>query len=205
MSSSVLGSAGISRQVVIASAMGMLLAVSSIAQAQTTSVVKPDVLVQDRQPGQAAAQQPDPKDTFVANGTQGMILVFVKPDKAADFEAVMAKIKDAMAMPDKADDPNATPDAAKAAADLKAKRAQWRKQAAGWSVLKVAEPNSNGTLTYIWNLDPAVAGTKYDPTDILYSSLDRAEADVLFGKLSGALAGANKWTITKLVDMKSGG
>lgn len=207
MSSSGCGSAVTGRRVFVAVSLAAVLAVAAVAQAQTSNPAKPGQAqqVQDRQPGQdVSAQKPAVDPRFVGSGNRGMILVFIKPDKTADFEAVMTKIKEAIAMPDKADDPNATADAAKAAAELKTRRAQWRKQAEGWSVLKVAEP-MGGNVTYIWNLDPAVDGASYNPTDILYDILPREEADVFYGKLAGALANLTKWTITKLVDMKAGG
>jgi hypothetical protein len=184
MSSSVYTSARFRRQVVTVTAVGMLMAAGLAGHAQTPA-------------GQAPAIDP----RFVGAGDRTMILVLVKPDKAADFEAVMAKIKEGIAKPDKADDPNATPEAAKAAAEGKVKRAQWRKMAEGWSVLKVAEP-MGGNATYIWNLNPAIDGADYDPTKIIYETFDRAEADALYGKLGGALAGVQKWTVTKLMDIK---
>jgi hypothetical protein len=183
MSSSVYASARFRRQVVTVSAVGMLLAASLAGHAQT------------------AAQAPAVDPRFVGAGERTMIIVLVKPDKTADFEAVMAKLKEAIAKPDKADDPNATPDAAKAAAELKTKHAQWRKMAEGWTVLKVAEAMA-GNATYIWNLNPAVDGADYEPTKIMYDLLERADADVQYTKLAGCLGGVQKWTVTKLMDIK---
>ena len=183
MSSSGLGSALFGRRVVAVSALGMLLAIGSVGHAQTP----------------AAPAAPDQR--FIGSGERGMIIIFVKPDKTADFEAVMAKLKEAIATPDKPDDPAATPEAAKAAAELKARKAKWRKQAEGWSVLKVAEP-MGANATYVWSLNPAVDGGDYNPTPILYDNFPYDDAQALFGKLGGTLAGIQKWTVTKLLDMK---
>jgi hypothetical protein len=171
--------------VFVALSLAVTLAVAAVAHAQTP------------------AAPPDPKSPLVANGPMTFMLVIVKADKTADFEEVMAKVKEGLAKIDGLDACKGAPDD-KQGCIQPAQKETWKKQAAGWSVLKVAEPNQQG-VTYIWVLDPAESGTMYDPTSILYAAFPPDDAKVLYDKLSGALAGVTKWTLTKVLTMKSGG
>src|SRR5262245_47239471 len=67
--------------------------------------------------GQAATQQTTPKRVFGADA--GLVLNFIKPDKTADFEAVIAKLKEALQKSDKP---------------------ERKQQAASWKVFKGVEP-----------------------------------------------------------------
>src|SRR5678816_3309262 len=73
----------------------------------------------------AFAQQAPQKLTF--DGDAVVWMVTVKPDKTADFEAVIAALKDALS---KADNPEA------------------KQQAAGWKIVKGAKPQPDGTIVY---------------------------------------------------------
>ncbi len=57
-----------------------------------------------------------------------MLTFYIKADKAADFEKVMAKLHDALANSDKP---------------------ERKQQAAGWKLYKAADPGPNGTVIYI--------------------------------------------------------
>jgi hypothetical protein len=75
-----------------------------------------------------------------------MVLNFVKPDKTADFEAVMGKLKEALQKSDKP---------------------ERKRQAASWKVFKAAEPGANGSVLYVFTIDPAVKGADYTISTIL--------------------------------------
>ena len=64
----------------------------------------------------------------------GMVLNFIKPDKTADFEAVMAKLKEALQKSDKP---------------------ERKQQAASWKVFKSPEPAAGGNVLYVFVIDPA--------------------------------------------------
>ncbi len=64
----------------------------------------------------------------------------IKPDKTADFEAVLARVKEALG---KSSDP---------------KR---KAQALSWRVLKGLETGPGGNVVYVWLLDPAVKDEDY--------------------------------------------
>ena len=82
-----------------------------------------------RLPSPAAAAQPAPAaraqppaaqpNPFVFNSDAAMLTFFIKADKAADFEKVMAKLHEALANSDKP---------------------ERRQQAAGWKLYKASDP-----------------------------------------------------------------
>ena len=102
-----------------------------------------------------AAQQPpaepmpkaavSPATRMFASGT-GLILNFIKADKAADFEAIVAKLKEALAH-------SANP--------------VRQEMAASWRVYKSADPGPAGSVLYVYFIDPAVKGADYSVTTIL--------------------------------------
>jgi len=99
-------------------------------------------------PGQAATPAPPPavpaSRKFTSDG--GMIINLIKPDKTADFEAVMARVKEALA---KSDNPK-------------------RKQMAlGWRVFKGLETGPGGNYVYVFWFDPPIKDEDYQITAIL--------------------------------------
>lgn len=94
-----------------------------------------------------------------------MIFSVIKPDKTADFELVMARVKDGLA---KSQDP---------------KRKQ---QALGWRVFKGLEPAPGGGVVYVWFIDPPVKDVEYTVTDILNEAFP-SEAQDLWSKYVGSV------------------
>jgi len=82
-------------------------------------------------------------------GDAGLIFFPVKSDKTADFERIMAKLKEAL---DASTDPVR------------------RQQAAGWKVFKATEPGPNNTALYVFLIDPAVKGGDYAFWKTLYDA-----------------------------------
>jgi hypothetical protein len=76
----------------------------------------------------------------------GLVLNFIKPDKAADFEVVMAKLGEALQKSDKP---------------------ERRQQAASWKVFRAVEPGANGSVLFVFVMDPAVKGADYTVSTIL--------------------------------------
>jgi pyruvate/2-oxoglutarate dehydrogenase complex dihydrolipoamide acyltransferase (E2) component len=88
----------------------------------------------------------------------GMMFSVIKPDKTADFEAVMARVKEALG---KSQDP---------------KRKQ---QALSWRVFKALEAaGTGGNVLYIWFLDPAVKDEEYVITGILAEAFPNEVQDL---------------------------
>jgi hypothetical protein len=94
----------------------------------------------------------------------GLMFSVIKPDKTADFEMVMGRVKDALA---KSSDP---------------KRKQ---QALSWRVFKGQETAQGGGVVYIWFLDPPVKDADYTITDILAEAYPN-EAQDLWAKYVGS-------------------
>jgi hypothetical protein len=129
-------------------------------------------------PAAQAAAAPNQK-TFPSNG--GMILNYIKPDKTADFEEVMGKLKEALA---------------------KSTNPQRKAQAAGWKIFKAAEPGPNNAVVYVFIIDPAVKDADYLVSNLLVEGLgNNKETQDLYAKYAGAVSGLNYLSLTLLQDL----
>jgi len=108
--------------------------------------------------GTAQAQQAAAPNPFVFPGDGGVILNFIKPDKTADFEMVMGKLKEALA---------------------KSSKPERKAQATGWKVYKAAEAGPSGAVIYVFVFDPAQKGGDYSVGNILVQELG-AEGQTLY-------------------------
>lgn len=108
--------------------------------------------------------QAAPTRTFAADA--GMILNFVKPEKTADFENVMAKLKEALQHSDKP---------------------ERQAQAKSWRVYKAREPGANGTVLYIFWVNPPVKDADYTVSMIL-AEVFPSEAQAIFKQYADSLA-----------------
>lgn len=84
----------------------------------------------------------------------GLVLNFIKPDKTKDFEAVIAKLKDALS------------------ASAKPER---KEQAKGWRVFKSPDPAAGGAALYVYFIDPPLKAADYTVTNILAEALSPDE------------------------------
>jgi hypothetical protein len=98
--------------------------------------------------GEAAqtAVEEHQKSGLVLNGDAALWTVAIKPDKTADFEKVLARVRDALQQ-------SAQPER--------------KQQAAGWRVLKVDKPLPDGTIAYIHIITP-VANADYTLLKMIY-------------------------------------
>lgn len=117
-------------------------------------------------------QQPPPQQqqqaasVFTFTGDAGFFSLNIKADKTADFEALMGRVKEALA---KSEDPVR------------------KQQAAGWKVFKVAEATQTGNIIYVFIMDPVVKDADYTPLKILYEAF-QAEGQDLLAKWKDSLA-----------------
>ena len=109
------------------------------------------------QPPGAAAPAPAVPASRKFPSDSGMIFNVIKPDKTADFEAVMAKVKEALG---KSQDP---------------KRKQ---QALSWRVFKGLEAGPGGNVVYIFFMDPAVKDEDYTVSQILAEAFPNEVQDL---------------------------
>ena len=111
-----------------------------------------------------AAQAAATPNTRMFSSDAGMFLIFIKPDKTADFEAVMGRLKEAL---------------------QKSEKPERKEQAASWKVFKSADPGPNAL--YVFFLDPAVKNVDYTVANILAEAFP-AEAQALYNQYVGAFA-----------------
>ena len=107
----------------------------------------------------ALAQEQAAKRVF--GGDTALVLNYVLADRSADFEAVIAKVKEALA---------------------KSERPVRRQQAANWRVFKTNGPAPPGKVVYLFAMMPPLRGADYTIPTILAEELP-AEAKELSRKL----------------------
>src|SRR5687767_10992865 len=91
-------------------------------------------------PVPAPVVPPVPLGARVFTGKSGLIFNAVRPDRVVDFEMVMGYLQAALE---------------------KSTDVRVREQANGWRVFKATEPGPNGTILYVFVIDPAVPGADY--------------------------------------------
>jgi hypothetical protein len=130
---------------------------------------------------QAPAAAPAPQ-ARVFTGDVGFMYNIIKPDKTADFEMVIGKLKEALA---KSDDP------------------VHKQMAQGWRVLKNPEPMAQGgNYLYVFLIDPVVKDADYTVSRVLAKAFP-AEVQELFKVYSACFAGGvTLQNYTTLVNMK---
>ena len=101
---------------------------------------------------------------FAADGA--IILNFIKPDKVADFELVIAKLKEALAKSDKP---------------------ERKSQATAWKVFRSPDPAGDNVL-FVFVIDPAVKGADYQVSNLIAEAFTPTEANDILTKYAGAYA-----------------
>ena len=115
----------------------------------------------------AGAQQGDssaPAQALTFDGDTALWTMAIKPDKTADFEKVMTKLRDAL---QKSSDP------------------QRKQQAAGWRVMKINKPLADGNIAYVHIIHPVVSGADYTIMKALYDAFPE-ERQSLYETYRGA-------------------
>jgi len=116
-------------------------------------------------PAAPAAQAAPTQRLFPNDG--GMVLNFIKPDKTADFELVINKLKEALQKSDKP---------------------ERKQQAAGWKVFKSPDP-AGANVLYVFLIDPAVKGADYQISNLIIEAFgNTAEASDILKKYAEAYA-----------------
>ena len=108
-------------------------------------------------PAAPAGQAQPVSNARVFPNDAGMILNFIKPDKVADFEMVMTKLKEGLA---------------------KSENPQRKQQAASWKVFKSADP-AGANVLYVYIIDPAVKGADYQVSNIIAEAFPAEANDIL--------------------------
>src|SRR5262245_28742780 len=129
----------------------------------------------------AAAQAPaEPaKPVLTINADAAIITLLIKPDKTADFEVVLNKLKDAL---------------------NKSEKPERKQQAAGWKIFKSSQM-AQGNAVYIMRIDPVVKGQEYDITRLI-AEVFPVEVQEIFAKYKDAFAGRAITEMTALMSMQ---
>ena len=104
------------------------------------------VQAQEASTAQPAAHAPQ---ILTFNGEAALLTVAIKPDKTADFEAIVKRTRDALLA---SSDP---------------KRQQ---QAAGWKVMRLQQTMPDGSVPYVHIIYPVVHGVDYSLMQTLYEA-----------------------------------
>ncbi len=99
-------------------------------------------------------------------GSTGVIFNAVRPERVVDFELVIGYLQAALA---------------------KSANAQVREQAKGWRMYKAVEPGPNGTILYVFWMEPAVMGADYALGPILSDAFPD-QVEQIWKLYQGALA-----------------
>ena len=121
------------------------------------------------------------KSPYVFAGDAAITLHFIKADKTADFEAVIAKLKEAL---------------------QKSEKPERKEQAKSWKVFKSPDPAQGGNVLYVFVVDPVVKGADYTVSNILAEGFPPAEVNELYKQYAGAYAsGQNFVNLNLVVDL----
>jgi hypothetical protein len=156
-------------------ALGLVVGTLSTAavRAQQTPAQQPPA-----QPGQPAQQAQAAPTTRVFASDAGMVLNFIKPDKTADFEAVVSKLKEAL---------------------QKSEKPERKEQAKSWKVFKSPDQAAGGNVLYVFMIDPAVKGADYTVSNVLAEGFPPAEVNELYKQYAGAYAQGQNFVNLALV------
>jgi hypothetical protein len=133
----------------------MLVGAAQAASAQTPPAATPPA----EQPAQQAA--PPEKPTF--SGASGMLLVQIKPDKTAEYEGLITKLKETL---------------------QKSEKPERKAMATGWKVYKAAEAMGGNTL-YVHIIEPA-APADYANAFRIISEVYPTEVGDIYNKVKDA-------------------
>ena len=139
--------------------------VMGVAFAVATVVATPS-FAQDPAPEAQAAPQEPQKPVLTLDGDAAVISILIKPDRVADFEEVLAKLKESL---------------------QKSENATRRRQAAGWKIFKSPQM-AQGSAVYVFVIDPVVKGEEYDITRLI-AEVFPVEVQALFEKYRDSFAG----------------
>lgn len=131
-------------------------------------------------PTNASPTQPlDPAAAMFTEET-GLLFVSVKPDKTADYEAVIRALQDALS---------------------KATSERFRALAQSWRVFKAVEGDAKANAVYIHVIHPVIPGLDYRPSLILDEILAGASAEMLAKYREAIAAGPNKLGMKEFANM----
>jgi hypothetical protein len=161
----------------LALGLTMMVGTAQVARAQTPPSQPPQQPPASQQPAQQAPAQEE-KPTFAAPA--GLLLVQIKPDKTADYEAMISKLKDALA---------------------KSEKPERKAMAKGWKVYKATEPAAGNTL-YVHVIEPAAPGDYANPLRII-SEVFPTEVQDIYNKVKEGFVQTGLLNLTLLQNLST--
>jgi hypothetical protein len=128
--------------------------------------------------GPAFAQDPPAAPVLALEGDAATITVLIKPDKTADFEFVLGRLKEALA---------------------KSEKPERKQQAAGWNIYKTSQA-VQGNVAYIMIINPVVKGQEYDISRLI-AEVFPVEVQEIFQKYKDSFAGRGITPLTSFMKM----
>jgi hypothetical protein len=128
-----------------------------------------------------AAQAEPAKNPFLFMSDAAIVINYVKPDKVADFEMVMSKVKEALA---------------------KNEKPERKQQAEGWKIFKTDLPGPQGAVTYFAIVDPVIKGNDYNMRLILTEAFGVADTNTIYKTLADSVTGQQIVGLTLSASMK---
>src|SRR3954470_23373655 len=147
-------------------ALGLMASLLSPGAAHTQAAAAQAPAQGQAPAGQAPAQAQAAPTKRVFASDAGMVLNFIKPDKTADFEMVMTKLKEAL---------------------QKSEKPERKQQAATWKVFKSPEP-AGANVLYVFVIDPAVKDADYTVSNILAEAYPPAELNTIYKQYADSYA-----------------
>jgi len=114
---------------------------------------------------QSEPSKPKPQGLLL-QGDVALWTVAIKPDKTADFERVVQRLRDGL---------------------IHSEKAERKQQAAGWRVVKLDKPLPDGNIAYVHIIAPVVPGADYSLMQSLYDEFP-AERQSLYDLYRSAFA-----------------
>jgi hypothetical protein len=102
-----------------------------------------------------AVEKTAASDKLAFAGEAALFTVAIRPDKTADFERVLARLREAL---------------------LASDNPERRQQAQGWTVLRLTTPLPDGNVAYVHDLRPVVPGADYSIMRIYDAFPDERQA-----------------------------
>jgi len=135
---------------------GLVLTLAALPAAAQTPATQTPPATPTGAPAPAAAQAAVPASRKFTTDA-GLMFSTIKPDKTADFEMIMGRVKDALS---KSSDP------------------MRKQQGLSWRVFKGLETAPGGNIVYVWVLDPPVKDADYTITSILTEAFPNEAQDL---------------------------
>ena len=163
------------RPILLAVVLGFAAASAPALHAQQTT---PPPTPTPQQP--TPTPTPTPPDPFMFDADAAFIFLSVAPEAVADFEAMMAKVKESLGKIDKP---------------------ERKTQATNWKIIK-ADAQQNGLTMFIFMLDPVSRGVSYNPWTIMTeAAVPPADVKAFYDKVAPNIKGINMLSYKPLISM----